>query len=298
MSPMRFIKTPLLNVAYFEHGTPSAFPLVLLHGWPDDARTWDRVIGSFTAAGFRCIVPYLRGFGPTTFLDATTLRSGQLAALGQDVVDFTEALGLDKFALIGHDWGARAAAIATTEMPGKAKVSHLVLISVGYGTNSPDQQLPLKQVHNYWYHWYMALPRGLDLLRSQRKEFTRYIWDIWAPDWPLGDAEFEATAQSFDNPDWCDVVISSYRHRWGYAEGDARYNGLEKRLYPPPVVTVPTLMLHGAADPCNHPMTSEGKEHFFSGPYVRKLVANAGHFPQREQADTVATEILAWLNRV
>jgi pimeloyl-ACP methyl ester carboxylesterase len=240
-------------------------------------------------------VPYRAASVPPRSLDAATPRSGQLAALGQDVVDFTEALGLDKFALIGHDWGARAAAIAATEMQGTGKVSHLVLLSVGYGTNSPDQKLPLKQIQNYWYHWYMALPRGFDLVQNQRKEFTRYIWAIWAPDWPLGDAEFKATAQSFDNPDWCAVVISSYRHRWGHAEGDSRYDGLEKRLNPPPIVSVPTLMLHGAADPCNHPMTSEGKERFFSAPYVRKLVANAGHFPQREKADRVAAEILAWL---
>jgi pimeloyl-ACP methyl ester carboxylesterase len=295
MSAIRFVKTSLLDMAYFDHGAASGFPLILLHGWPDDARTWDRVGRTLTAAGFRCIVPYLRGFGPTKFLDADTMRSGQLAALGQDVVEFTGALGLGKFALIGHVWGARAAAIAATEMQDTGKVSHLVLLSVGYGTNSPDQQLPLKQIQNYWYHWYMALPRGLDLVRNQRKEFTRYIWDIWAPDWQFTDAEFEATAQSFDNPDWFDVVINSYRHRWGYAQGDPRYDGLERRLNPAPIVTVPTLLLHGAADPCNDPLTSEGKERFFSAAYERKLVPNAGHFPQREKSDLVAAEILAWL---
>ncbi len=292
---LRHARTSLLDIAYFDHGRPDDFPVVLLHGWPDDALTWERVSAPLTEAGFRVIVPYLRGFGPTRFLSAETRRSGQLAALGQDLVEFVHALRLEHFALVGHDWGARAAAIATTELQATGCVTHLVMLSVGYGTNDPDQKLPLRQIQNYWYHWYMSLPRGLDLVRDDRKAFTRYIWDIWAPSCKLTPEEFDATAASFDNPDWFEIVINSYRHRWGYAAGDPRYEALEKRLNPAPRVQVPTLVLHGADDPCNHPMTSEGKEPFFTKRYGRKLLPGVGHFPQREAASAVAGELVSFL---
>jgi pimeloyl-ACP methyl ester carboxylesterase len=171
-----------------------------------------------------------------------------------------------------------------------------VLVSVGYGTNDPSQALPLRQVHNYWYHWYMALPRGEALVRDDRRQLTRYIWDVWgAPGWRLPEDEFDAMAQSFDNPDWADVVLHSYRHRWGLAEGDAAYAELERRLTPAPTVNVPTLVLHGDADRCNDPVTSAGKERFFSGAYHRMLLPGVGHFPQREAADLTAVAIASWL---
>lgn len=295
MTDFQYARTALLNVAYFDRGDPDGFPVVLLHGWPDDALTWDRLSLPLMDAGFRLIVPYLRGFGPTHFLDPATPRSGQLAALGQDVVELADALGLGRFALVGHDWGARAAAIATTELQETGRVSRLVMLSVGYGTNDPDQKLPLEQVQNYWYHWYMALPRGLEQMRDDRRGFTRYLWDIWAPDWKPGPEEFDATAASFDNPDWFEVVIHSYRHRWGYAAGDPRYADLENRLHPAPTVRIPTLVLHGADDPCNHPSTSEGREGFFAATYERRLLPGIGHFPQREGADVVARELVPFL---
>jgi pimeloyl-ACP methyl ester carboxylesterase len=169
------------------------------------------------------------------------------------------------------------------------------MLSVGYGTNTPNQVLSLKQTQNYWYHWYMATERGREHVASRRREFTRYIWQIWAPEWSISDEDFEATASSFGNPDWVDIVIHSYRHRWGFAAGDRRYEELERRLDPAPVIGVPTLLLHGAGDACNDPSVSEGKEHFFAGRYVRKLLPGIGHFPQREAPDEVSREVLAWL---
>lgn len=269
---LKTVRTPLLEVAYLDDGPADGPAVLLLHGWPDDATTWRRVAPHLTSAGFRVVAPYLRGCGPTRFLDEETPRSGQLAALGQDVVDLIDALELERVALVGHDWGARAAGIATAELP-SGRVSHLVLLSVGYGTNDPTQALPLVQVHNYWYHWYMALPRGEALVRDDRRALTRYIWDTWgAPGWRLPDAEFAELASSFDNPDWADVVLHSYRHRWGLVEGDSRYASLEQRLMPLPVIDVPTLVLHGDSDRCNDPVTSAGKERFFSGPYQRILL--------------------------
>lgn len=293
---MNVARTSLLDIAYLTAGPDAGPPVILLHGWPDSAITWQDVTPALAAAGYRVIVPFLRGFGPTRFLAGDTFRSGQLTALGQDLIEFIDALGLERVALVGHDWGARAAAIATSQLQATDRVAQLVLISVGYGTNDPTQALPLKQVHNYWYHWYMALPRGAALVRDDRRAFTRYIWDAWgAPGWRLGDAAFDETAQSFDNADWADVTLHSYRHRWGLAAGDARYRDLEGRLTPAPKISVPTLVLHGAEDRCNDPVTSAGKEAFFSGRYERRLLDGVGHFPQREDPVATVAALREWL---
>lgn len=291
----KHILTSLLDIAYEEHGSADGFPVLLLHGWPDDVRTWDGVAPALAEAGYRVIVPYLRGFGPTCFRDAATLRSGQLAALGQDTMEFANALNLDRFALVGHDWGARAAGIAAAQLQETGRLTHLVMMSVGYGTNDPGQVLSIKQTHNYWYHWYMATERGRNHIAAERHALTRYIWQIWAPNWSISEELFDVTAKSFDNPDWMDIVIHSYRHRWGFASGDPRYDELERRLNPAPIIDVPTLLLHGGADACNDPSVSEGKEHLFAGRYVRKVLPGVGHFPQREAPTDVAREIVEWL---
>lgn len=182
--------------------------------WPDDARTWDRVLPVLHAANLRTIVPYLRGFGPTRFRDPGTLRSGQISALAKDVLELAEALGLPRYAVIGHDWGARAAYVASC-LTGPEHISHCAALSVGWGTNDPGQTLSLPQIQNYWYHWYLSLERGARLVREDRRSFTRYIWSIWNPGWEVSESEFEATAASFDNPDWADVVLHSTGHAGG-----------------------------------------------------------------------------------
>ena len=268
--------------------------MVLLHGWPDDALTWNAVTPTLHAAGWRTYCPYQRGFGPTRFNAPSGRRSGQLSALGADVIAFADSLKLERFAVVGHDWGARAAYIAAALWP--ERISHAVALSVGWGTNDPEQAISLRQVQNDWYHWYMALPRGKELVENERRAFTRYIWDIWCPHWKLPAADFDATALSFDNPDWVEVVIHSYRHRWGHADGDPAFDSLERRLNPPPSISAPTLVLHGADDPVNGPETSDNKERFFAGRYERKLLPHVGHFPQRENPQRVADEIVAWLS--
>ena len=293
MNEISFVKTDLLNIAYEERGERSGFPVILLHGWPDDVRTWDGVVGRLNEAGYRTITPYLRGFGPTRFRETSVMRSGQVSALGSDVIEMARALRLDQFALVGHDWGARAAYIAASECG--EHISHLVTISVGYGTNNPDQQLPLLQIRNYWYHWYFSLPRGIDLVTNSRRQLCKFLWESWSPTWQFREADYLMTVPSFDNPDWAEVTIHSYRHRWGYAEGDPHYSMLEHRLSSVPRVTVPTLLLHGDADACNDPVTSANKESLFLDRYERKLLPNIGHFPQRENPKTVADEILTWL---
>lgn len=294
MAVRRVIQTSVLDVTCEVSGPADGRLVVLLHGWPDDVRTWDRVVPTLHAAGWRTLVPYLRGYGPTRFRDRATMRSGQLAALGQDLIELADVMALDAFAIVGHDWGARAAYIAASQCPDR--ITHCVTLSVGYGTNDPNQGLSLKQVRNYWYHWYMALDRGAALIRADAGVLARFMWESWSPDWRFTDAEFAATAASFDNPDWADIVLHSYRHRWGLAAGDPRYDGLEKKLNPAPPIAVPTLVIHGGGDACNDPATSEGKEAFFSGRYERVVLDRVGHFPQREAPDRVADAIARFID--
>lgn len=290
---MKTIDTSLLRVAYDELNPGADRTVVLLHGWPDSIRCWSVVAPGLAEAGWRVLVPALRGFSPTRFLHSDTPRTGQLSALGRDLLEFIDALGLRQPALVGHDWGARAAAIACGLRPGVA--SHLAMLSVGYGTNDSSQALSLEQARNYWYHWYMATQRGERSVRDERRAFARIMWDTWAPPGWFTEEEFEATAQAFDNDDWPDVTLHSYRHRWGHAAGDPRYAQDEAALNPAPVLAVPTLVLHGGQDTVNHPATSAGKEAYFRGPYRRQVLAEVGHFPQREAPAAVLSALREFL---
>ncbi len=292
---LEHFSTPSLSIACEVSGPTHGRPTLLLHGWPDDARTWDRILPALHAAGRQTIVPYLRGCGPTRFHSPQTPRSGQLVALGQDVLELADAMELQTFAVVGHDWGARAAYIASVLAPDR--ITHCVALSVGWGTNDPGQRLSLKQVQNYWYHWYMALDRGAALVREERRDFTRYIWTIWNPGWRISDEEFAATASSFDNPDWAEVVLHSYRVRWRLAPTDPAYSVVEAKLARDPTIRVPTLVIHGGGDPCNDPSTSEGKERFFGSRYERTVLDRIGHFPQREAPAAVADAIVRFLER-
>ncbi|KGU81096.1 alpha/beta hydrolase [Burkholderia pseudomallei] len=287
-----FATTPLLDVAYLEWNPEGARTAVLLHGWPDSPACWSAVAPALADAGYRVLAPALRGFAPTRFRCAATPRSGQLAALGRDLLDFVDALRLESPVLVGHDWGARAAANACGLRERAA--SHLAMLSVGYGTNDPNQPLSLLQARNYWYHWFMATPRGERAVRDDRRAFARTMWDTWAPAGWYAPQDFDEAANAFDGPDWADVVLHSYRHRWGFASGDAAYADDEARLNPAPVLAVPTLVLHGGADTCNHPDSSASRERFFAGRYERVVLDGIGHFPQREAAARVAGAIVAF----
>lgn len=289
---MKFVDTPVLRVGYEEWNPGAAQTVLLLHGWPDSIRSWSAVAPALADAGWRVVVPALRGFAPTSFLREDTPRTGQLAALGRDLVELVAALGLVRPAFVGHDWGARAVANACGLVPGIA--SRLVMISVGYGTNDPKQPLALTQARNYWYHWYMATERGARAVRDDGRAFARLLWDTWSPPGWYRDEEFAATAAAFD-ADWAEVTLHSYRHRWGHADGDPRYAADDAALQPAPVLDVPTLVLHGGADGANHPDTSAGKERWFTGPYRRVVLDGVGHFPQREAPQAVVRELIDFL---
>jgi pimeloyl-ACP methyl ester carboxylesterase len=284
------LRTSLLDIAYFEWNPSGSRCAVLVHGWPDSARTWFGVAPVLAAAGWRVIAPSLRGFDGTRFLDPATPRSGELVALGRDLIELVQALKLERPALVGHDWGARAVANAIGLMP--ALASQMAMISVGYGTNDPSQPMPFEQARNYWYHWFMATPLGEKTVRADPTGFARTMWETWSPPGWYDAAEFAATAMAFDNPDWLDVTLHSYRHRWGHAAGDPRYAADIAALKPLPVIALPSLVIHGAADAVNPVASSAGKELWFSGAYRRLVLDGIGHFPQREAPQQVAEELL------
>lgn len=287
------VRTPTLEIAYRESGPPDGVPVILLHGWPSDVHDYDQVAPPLAAAGHRVLVPYLRGYGPTRFLHPATPRSGQQAALGADLRDFMDALGVADALLVGYDWGGRAACVATALWP--QRVRALVSIT-GYNI----QNIPLSgrpaaaaQEYRYWYQWYLHTERGRAGLTQDRRGFCRLLWQLWSPNWGFDDATFAATAASFDNPDFVDVTVQSYRHRYGEAPGDPAFDALEARLAEQPKITVPTIVLHGAADGVGPAEQSEHAARHFTAAYERRVIPVAGHFLPRETPDAVVQAVLA-----
>lgn len=291
---LNFTATRHLDVAFLDSRVGDRVCL-LVHGWPDDASTWSRVAGQLEAQGVRAVRPYLRGFGPTSFIDPGAPRPGQLAALALDLIEFIEALDLKDFVLVGHDWGARLSYMAAARLAGR--IRGLVCLSVGYGPNSPAQPLSVEQARLYWYHWYFATERGRQALRDDREGFTRQLWKQWAPSLTLDAAEWQATAASFANPDWVDVTIDSYRHRWGLSPGDPSLAADDAMFAACPIIPVPTIVLHGDEDGATLPGMSEYKEHLFSGGYERRVLAGVGHFVPREDPASVTDAVMAMFRR-
>ncbi len=275
-------RTPLLDIAYLESGPADGPPVVLLHGWPSDVHDWDEVAPPLAAAGFRVLVPWLRGFGPTRFRHAKTPRSGQQAALGADLRDFLDALGIGQALLAGYDWGGRAACIVAALWP--ERVRALVSIN-GYAIQDiarAAQPADAAQEQRYWYHWYFHTERGRAGLQKNRHDIARLLWRLWSPNWRFDDATFDASATSLDNPDYVAVTINSDCHRYGNAPGDPAYAEIEARLAKRPKIGVPTIVLHGEADGVGPPSQSAHASRHFSGRYERWLVPVAGHFVTRE----------------
>lgn len=292
---LRFAETASLRIAYEESGDPQGPPALLLHGWPDDARTWDGVRVDLDAAGYRVITPYLRGFGLTQARPGVR-ACGQLSVMARDVLALADALGIDRFFLAGHDWGARITYLASALYP--SRIRGAAALAVGYGNAQGETALDLAQARNYWYQWYLATPMGAAALERDRTAFCRLLWDAWAPGWSTREVDFEATAPSFENADWLAVTLHSYRHRWGLEPGHSEHGELEQALTPLPRIEVPFLVLHGDADTCNAPSTSEWRAHWFTGPYQRQVLAGVGHFPQREAPQTVSARLLSWWSDV
>ncbi len=291
------VRTPTLEIGYDAYGDTSGFPIVLLHGFPDDAHAWDAVAPPLAAAGYRVLVPYLRGYGPTRFLNDAEPRMAQQAAIAQDLMDFMEALGLQRVALSGYDWGGRAACITAILAP--QKVQALVTIG-GYNvqnTLAGPRPASAVQERSHWYQWYFNTEQGRVGLEQNRRDICRLLWEEWSPTWHFDDATFDLTAPSFDNPDFVPIVIHSYRHRHRNAPGDPRFDQVEKHLATRPPITVPTVVLHGADDTVSRPRRSEQDMALFPAGTARHVVAGAGHFMPRERPNAVVDALRMLLPR-
>jgi pimeloyl-ACP methyl ester carboxylesterase len=289
---MRTVRTPVLEIAYLESGPADGPPVILLHGWPSDVHDYDGVAPPLAAAGYRVLVPWLRGFGATRFLDPATPRSGQQAALGADLRDFIDALAIPRTTLVGYDWGGRAACVVAALWP--ERVAGLVAIT-GYGIqNIGAATLPAaaEQEHRYWYQWYFHTDRGRAGLTANRSELTRLLWRLWSPNWTFDEATLLATTASFDNPDFVDMTIQSYRHRYGNAPGDPAYDDLEVRLSGQPAIAVPAIVLHGEDDGVGAPANSIPRDRLLTGLLERRLIARAGHFLSRENPGDVVAAVV------
>jgi pimeloyl-ACP methyl ester carboxylesterase len=288
----RTVRTPVLEIAYLEIGPAEGPPVILLHGFPDDIHAYDGAAPPLAAQGWRVLVPYLRGYGPTRFLSSGTPRSGQQAALGQDLLDFMDALSIRRAVLGGYDWGGRAACIVAALWPDRVRA----LMSIN-GYNIQNIALALRpssaaQELRHWYQWYFNTERGRAGLTANRHEICRMLWRLWSPNWRFSDATYALTAASFDNPDFVDVVIQSYRHRHQNAAGDPALAPVEALLEDQPVITVPAIVLHGEADGVGPAGSSAGHAKHFTNSYERRVIPVAGHFLPNEAPEAVIQAIM------
>ena len=289
--PLRRVDAGELSVGYYDLGSATGEPVVLLHGFPYDVHSYTDVAPQLVEAGFRVVVPYLRGHGPTRFRDESTDRSGQQAALGADLLAFLDALDLEEPVLAGYDWGGRAACVVAALWPDR--VSGLVSVNGYLIQDIAAAQNPIRPdlEAGFWYFWYFATERGRQGLELNRREIAEVIWRRNSPQWAFGDEDLARAARAFDNPDYVDVVIHSYRHRLGLAPGSPRYEELEQQLAAGPAISVPTITLDGTADG-NFPATDGSQHaHLFTGPREHRQVAAAGHHLPAEAPHAFAQAI-------
>ena len=292
MPDLAFAETPSLRIAYAAHGPADGPAVVLLHGFPYAPCGYDAVIPPLTAAGCRVVVPFLRGYGPTRFRHAATPRSGQQAALGQDLLDLMDALAIPRAILAGYDWGGRAASVVAALWP--ARVAGLVTCT-GYNIQdiaAAAQPAAPEQEHRWWYQYYFHTERGRAGLTADRRGIARLLWQLWSPDWRFDVATFAASAAAFDNPDFVEVVIQSYRHRFGYAAGDPALAAIEAQLAARPTISVPTIAPHGESDGVGPVAGSAGHARFFTGRYERRVLPGIGHNPPQEAPASFARCVL------
>ncbi|CAN7369367.1 alpha/beta hydrolase [Bradyrhizobium sp. LjRoot220] len=289
---LKQINAGLLNVGYAEAGPADGPPVILLHGWPYDIHAFVDVAPMLASAGFRVIVPHLRGYGTTRFLSPDTLRNGQQGALAVDVIDLMDALRIEKAVIAGFDWGARTADIVAAIWPQRVKA--LVAVS-GYLIGSQQANsapLPPKAELAWWYQYYFATERGRAGYEKYTRDFARLIWQLASPKWNFDDATFGRSAASLDNPDQVAIAIHNYRWRLSLAEGEAKYDDLEKRLAAFPVISVPTITLEGDANGAPHPDPAACARKF-AGRYAHRLITGGiGHNLPQEAPQAFAEAVI------
>ncbi|WP_163337762.1 alpha/beta fold hydrolase [Desulfopila sp. IMCC35008] len=292
---LKFIQAGVLNVAYFDHGPSKGDIVLLLHGFPYDVHAFNVVKDILVSKGCRIIIPYLRGYGPTQFLSADTPRSGQQAVLAHDVLAFMDALKITRAVLAGYDWGGRAACILAALWPDR--VSGLVSVG-GYNIHDiPGSLKPQKPEDEYrfWYQYYFHSERGRRGLFENRRELCKLLWRLWSPTWDFSDQDFNQTAISFDNADFVDVVIHSYRHRYGLVPGDSSVEETELRLTQLPKIAVPSITLDGLDDGVLPSGGSAGHRHFFTSQYNHREIPGVGHNLPQEAPGEFAKAVLSFM---
>jgi pimeloyl-ACP methyl ester carboxylesterase len=288
------LRTDRLDIAVELAGPDDGPVVVVVHGWPDAPRGFAQLARRLQASGFRTVTPYLRGSGPTRFRSDTTARDGSGVALAQDAIDLADRLGLSGFAVVGHDWGARAAYTLAALFP--ERVTCIATLALAYQPGGRFEMPDFEQARAFWYQWLLSVDAGADSVAADPVGFARIQWDTWSPPGWFDDAEFAATAASFRNPDWVAITLNAYRSRFLTGEvSDPAYDGLRARLREIETIGTPTLMIQGGSDFCDRPDASAGQEDYFTGGYRRVVLDGVGHFPHREAPDAVADLVLAHL---
>lgn len=281
--------TDVLETAFIRAGDKFDQTALFLHGWPDDATTWTSVIDRLSGARIRMIAPWLRGFGGTRFRSDLTCRDGRIAALTQDSLDLMNALNIERFSVVGHDWGARVAYALAAIAPDR--VDSIATLSLGYAPRGAFSVPPFQQSRAWWYQWFMSVDGGAHAVAKDPKGFARFLWETWSPPGWFDDATFEMVAKSFDNPDWLAITLSNYRGRWRDEPRDPRYDRLYEEIARAERINVPTLMIQGAEDGTVLPDSTENEDQYFTGGYRRIVLDGVGHFPTREAPGAVANAI-------
>ena len=292
LEPLRQVDAGVVNTGYFEAGPADGPAVMLMHGFPYDIHSYVDVAPQLAAQGCRVIVPYLRGYGPTRFRDAKTPRSGEQAAIGADMMALLDALGIQRAVFAGYDWGGRAACIGAALWPERciglvSGNGYLIQdIANAMVPMRPERELAL------WYQYYFQLERGRAGLAANRREISKILWKQWSPSWAFDDACFERTAVAYDNPDYVDVAIHSYRHRFGLAESDPHYADIQRRLAALPVITVPSITMDGADDGVIAPNDGAASASKFSARRAHRIIPRAGHNLPQEAPKAFATAVM------
>ena len=292
MSPLRHIDADVLNVAYYETGLASGPPVLLMHGFPYDIHAYAEVAPLLAEQGCRVIVPYLRGFGATRFLSPASPRSGEQAALGADLLALLDALAIPRAVLAGYDWGGRAACVVAALWP--KRCAGLVSLNSYNIQNIAQAMVPdtPQNERSLWYQYYFHSERGRAGLSADRSAIVHLLWKLWSPSWVFDDATFDRSAAAFDNPDFVDVVIQSYRHRFGLVAGDPALVDLERRLAMQPPIGVPSITFDGADDGVRPPAAAAQHARFFTGPRSHRVIPGAGHNLPQEKPQVFADAVL------